>query len=340
MLFVDEYIPKNMNDSLFHKDEIEILKKMSKDESIPHLIFYGPEGCGKKVLIKLFLEKVYDKQVNKLTESIYKVTGSGNISTDVTIRQSNYHIIIEPNNTNFDRYLIQDVVKEYAKKIPLGIFSSKKKFKTVLINNIDNLSYYAQTSLRRTMEKYSKTCRFIMWCKSLSKVIDPLKSRCYSFRIRSPPKLKMMEFILKINYEKKIYLSCSDFFEILNKGNGNIKKTLWLLQLKRIGETFKTSYESAIKLIVNHILSKNIDEIITIRKIFYDITTTNINGTQILKDILFNILDEKSITFEQKIKIIEISALIEHNLVRHRRDIMHLEYYINSLIYILYKNVN
>jgi len=163
MFFVNKYAPKTENDILFHKKEINTLKRMSNDNSIPHLIFSGPEGSGKKTLINLFLEMMYDKSVHKLSDATYVVTGSGNSSNDVIIKQSNYHIIIEPYNNNFDRYLIQDVVKEYAKKVPLNQFiKSKKTFKIILINNVDNLPYYAQTSLRRTMEKYSGTCRFIM----------------------------------------------------------------------------------------------------------------------------------------------------------------------------------
>ena len=201
MFFVDKHVPQNVDDLVFHKKELELLKKMSQDESIPHIIFYGPDGAGKKTLIRLFLEMLYDSEVNKLDDSIYKVSGSGNSNTDIIIKQSNYHIVIEPNNTNFDRYLIQDVVKEYAKKVPLNVFTAKKCFKTVLINNVDNLSYYAQTSLRRTMEKYSSTCRFIMWCKSLSRVIDPIRSRCYCFRIPAPSDGDMIELIAHVSYK-------------------------------------------------------------------------------------------------------------------------------------------
>ena len=133
MFFVDKYAPKKVKDAFFHKEELNKLKTMSKDDAIPHIIFYGPSGCGKKTTINIFLEMLYDEEVHNLVNSVYNVTGSGNNSTQVTIKQSNYHIVIEPNNNNFDRYLIQDVVKEYAKRVPLGVFTSQKFFKTVLI---------------------------------------------------------------------------------------------------------------------------------------------------------------------------------------------------------------
>ena len=59
----------------------------------------------------------------------------------------------------------------------LTVLKYKKLFKVVIINTIDNLSYYAQASLKRTMEKYADTCKFIFISNQLSKINEPLKSR-------------------------------------------------------------------------------------------------------------------------------------------------------------------
>ena len=142
MFFVDKYYPKNIDESFFHKDLLNRLKSMADDESIPHIIFHG---IGIWKIINLFLKMIYGKDVEKLVTSTYMVSGSGNsvIVVDVQKVIFNYN----NNNNNFDRYLVQDVVKEYV-KMPLNIFNIKRTFKTILIQNIDNMSYYAQTSLR------------------------------------------------------------------------------------------------------------------------------------------------------------------------------------------------
>ena len=51
MFLIDKYAPKTIKDSIFHKDLLDFLSFISKDESIPHMIFYGPEGSGKKRII-------------------------------------------------------------------------------------------------------------------------------------------------------------------------------------------------------------------------------------------------------------------------------------------------
>ena len=335
MFIVDKYVPKTIDNVIIHKDELSILKKMSEDESIPHLIFYGPEGSGKKTIIDLFLTMIYDEQVTKTNDSVYKVSGSGNNSTEVVIKQSNYHIIIEPNNNNFDRYLIQDVVKEYAKKVPLNVFGTKKTFKMVLINNVDNLSYYAQTSLRRTMEKFSGNCRFIMWCKSLSRVIDPIRSRCYCFRIKAPSDNEMLELMANVSFKESIKLNLSDYNEIISTANGNIKKALWFLQLKKYGVSYETSYDKTIKKIVDLILTGNVSSELEIRGFIYNIMITNITGTKIIKDIVKSIFSNDKVNENGKLGIAEMAAKYEHNLIRGRREIIHLEAFIFGLMFIL-----
>lgn len=337
MFFVDKYAPKTPADLVFHKKEFEVLQKMSTDNAIPNIIFYGPDGSGKKTLANLFMELMYDKDVNDVHDTVYKVIGSGNVAKDVVIKQSNYHIVIEPKNNNFDRYLIQDVVKTYAQKVPLIIFTTKKLFKTVVIDGIDNLSYYAQTSLRRTMEIYSNTCRFIMWCKSLSRVIDPIRSRCFPFRISSPSDGDFVEFILKISYLEHLQLSLKDYTQIIDRANGNIKNVLWMLQLKKYKSGITTSYEKEINNIVHMIINGDITDIISIRGILYNITVTNIPGTKIIRDLIIQLYNRKEISENHMLGLVELANKYEHNLIRGRHEIMHLDAFISGAIKLLHK---
>jgi len=339
MFYIDKYDLTTLKNVSFNKDNIKKLQIMSKDNEIPHLIFYGPRGSGKKSLINMYLELLYDKSVNNTIDTEYNVTGSGNNVKTVLIKQSNYHIVIEPNNTNFDRYLIQDVVKEYAKRIPLNVFASKKNFKIVLINNIDNLSYYAQTSLRRTLEKYSNTCRFIMWSESLSKVITPLKSRCYCLKIEGPNKSQLIEIIETVCKKENIEMTMKKKQEIIDKSENNIKKTLWLLQLYNLGINFESNYDEVINIIVTKLIKCSTSFVLEIRDLVYKVMITNIDGTTIIKDIVKKIL-ETDISIETKINIIELAANYEHNLIRGRREIIHLESFIIKSMEMIYKTKN
>jgi replication factor C subunit 3/5 len=335
MFFVDRYAPKTPDDVFFHKDIIDRLATMSKDNAVPNIIFDGRCGSGKRTLVRLFLSMLYGKDSKKRCSRIYNVKGSGNTITKVNIMQSCYHIEINPYNTNFDRYLVHDVIKEYAIKIPLSVFTATKDFKVVLINNIDNLTYYAQTSLRRTMEKYANTCRFIMWTTSLSKVIDPLKSRCFCFRVPAPSDGAMFDHIYRISIKEKMKLDFYEYMNLIRDADGDIRKSLWLLESKKWGLTTKTSYDIQLRNIIDAIMKVSLRRIPILRDLIYTLTITNFTGSHILRDIVDGLMDEK-ISDKTKLKIIKNASKMEHRLMRGRREITQLEGFITSILYFLY----
>ena len=142
MLLIDKYKPTNIKEIEFHKKIYEFLKKMSSYEDIPNMIFYGIDGTGKNTMIQIFLQMLFDESVNNLKLVDYNIKGTkkGNNKTNIQILQSNYHIIINPTNNNSDKYLIKDVVKEYAKTKAHEVFKTNRSFKIILINDIDNMS--------------------------------------------------------------------------------------------------------------------------------------------------------------------------------------------------------
>ena len=325
--------------SFFHKPIFSKLKNISDDDSMPHIIFYGNKGTGKKTMINIFLEMIFDESIYKLDESKYIVYSSGNNENEVLIKQSDHHIIIEPNNTNFDRHLIQEIVKEYAKKMPLHIFEKNKMFKVVQINNLDNLSYYAQTSLRRTVEKYSKTCRFVMWCYSLSKVIEPLRSRCLCIHVPTQTDENLVKWLYNVIMIEKIRIKPHLISDIIDQSNGNLKSILWKLDLYKHCKKINNSYDVELNLLINEImLSANGKPINVpqIREYIYKLYITNVSSNIIIKDILKQLLVINNNIDSTKISnIINYASEFEYRLSKKRRDILHIEAFIIKVIDII-----
>ena len=94
-------------------------------------------------------------------------------SIDVTTVGSNYHIEVNPGDAGmYDRYVVQELIKEMAAYSPLTA-SEGKSFKVVLLSEVDRLTKEAQAALRRTMEKYSGSCRLILVSVLLSATRPP-----------------------------------------------------------------------------------------------------------------------------------------------------------------------
>ncbi len=121
--------------------------------------------------------------------------------------------------------IIRTKVKEFCRKKNK---STKFQIKVLVLDEADSLTESAQEALRRIMEKFSETSRFILICNFPSKIIEPVQSRCTIFIFKYPNFQELLNFIVKVfnrknqNYdlytlESVIYFSDGDFRNILKE---------------------------------------------------------------------------------------------------------------------------
>jgi len=310
--------------------------------NLQHLVVYGPKGCGKEYIVENFLKKIYG---NIETNDIeYTITGYSNTKEKVMIKQSKYHILIEPNNNGFDKYLIQEIIQEYAKAENLTIFKYKKLFKIVVINKIDNLSYSAQASLRRTMEKYADICKFIFICDQLSKVIEPLRSRCLLIRVPLPTKDQIVESLLQISVRENINISIDEYNKILDNCDYQVNNAIWMLESKRLGIKNENSWTDVIDQMVNlffEIGVLNNDNLTNflkkIREYFYILFITNLDIKKILNSFMTEFV-KKVDNLDLKFEVINIVSEYEVRICEGTRYIVHIEAMMIKLLRLLYSN--
>ena len=304
-----------------------------------HIIVYGPSGCGKEYLVNKLLEKIFGKAGTELKEVEYTVSGYSNTKTKIMIKQSKHHIIIEPNSNGFDKYLIQEIIQDYAKSELLNILKHRKLFKVVVINKIDNLSYYAQASLRRTMEKYSSTCKFILISDQLSKIIEPIRSRCLMIRVPLPTNLQILETLMYVCYKENIDITFRKLNDIINKSDNKVNHALWLLEMYRYNIDYDKDWEVVIDDIIHMITNKNImnnkmlySVMKKIREQYYILFITNIPTQMIIRKIMIKLLEQNITDITLKYNIIDITSIFEQRLSQGTRHIIHIEAYIARLI--------
>jgi len=304
-----------------------------------HLIVYGPSGCGKEYLVNKLLEKIFGKAGTELKEVEYTVSGYSNTKTKINIKQSKHHIIIEPNSNGFDKYLIQEIIQDYAKSELLNILKHRKLFKVVIINKIDNLSYYAQASLRRTMEKYSNTCKFILISDQLSKIIEPIRSRCLMIRVPLPSNIQILETLMYVCYKENIDITFRKLNDIINKSDNKVNHALWLLEMYRYNIDYNKDWEVVIDDIIHMITNKNImnnkmlySVMKKIREQYYILFITNIPTQMIIRKIMIKLLEQNITDIMLKYNIIDITSIFEQRLSQGTRHIIHIEAYIARLI--------
>jgi replication factor C subunit 3/5 len=331
MFLIDKYRPIEKDDAHFHADILGMFEIMSKDDAIPHLTLYGPDGAGKQTLINICLKMLFGDKVHNTKEVSYTIISSGGKKTIEKVKQSNFHIVINPKGTNYDRYLIHDIVRGYAKSKSFNcVYENVKQFKLVVINNLDELSFCAQAALRRTMERYNDKCRFIMWCKSLSKVITPLQSRCVCIRVPAPQNNEMFTYLFKVAALERKILSLNEITSIVKNANGNIKRALWELQFKLFDYEIDTEYSKSLDRIVALLKEGELKNMDNIRTLLSELTITNYSGVTILRDLVNRLYEQKTINDSVKQQIVQKSAEMEYRLIKGRREIIHLDAFIIS----------
>merc|ERR1712216_402116 len=191
MLWTHKYQPLKLKELVIHKEIVEYLHNLIFHGDLNHLVFCGPPGSGKKTLIKALLRELYGNAVEKTkiehkSWDIEIPCRSSKLEVELTTVSSNYHVELYPSEAGYhDKYVVKTIIKEMAKNTSFCTMRNRSLssvYKTLILNDLDELTKEAQQSLQTIMEKYSTICRLIMCCNNTSKVTEEIYSRCIIIR--------------------------------------------------------------------------------------------------------------------------------------------------------------
>lgn len=236
--YVEKYNPKKLEELTHNPKVSQTIKNLSEKTDFPHLVFYGPEGSGKKTRINILLKLIFGDSVFNKTTIENKELKYNSKSIIYSIASSKYHIELTPSDNGFyDKVIIQSVIRDLANTSNVSVVSDanlKFKSKILIIKEADKLTREAQSALRRTMEKYVKNCRIIMICNYISKIMAPIRSRCVAIRVAAPSLSEIKEFINYVISKEKINVKEEQVNQIIQLSNRNINKAIGTLQLSKI----------------------------------------------------------------------------------------------------------
>lgn len=341
MIWIEKYRPKTFNEMIGRSEITDNLKLYTLD-TIPHLIIYGGSGYGKRTILLSLINHLY----GNVSESSVREADIENKITIKFIETKEYIEVTPSEYGNNDKIVIQNLIKEVAQTRPiLSLVGSNKKLKLIIIGESENLTKFAQNSLRRTVETYSPNFRIIMICNDLSKIIEPLRSRCFCLRVPVMDGRPVLQKILK--YENFI-LPDDQIEEILKASNGNLRKgicimeTLWHSQKdkenkrQKLESPFMLEWEKSIQKICNQILkNRNTQTILEIRKEIYNLLSTCISPNIIFVKIFNYIL--KNIPLQKRIILSKLAIKYNERLSRGSKAIFHIEAFIVSIMFELNK---
>ncbi|TRZ16343.1 hypothetical protein HGM15179_010765 [Zosterops borbonicus] len=233
-LWADKHRPGALARLDFHREQAARLRNLVQCGDFPHLLVYGPSGAGKKTRIMCLLRELYGAGVEKLRIEHQSITAPSKKKIEISTIASNYHLEVNPSDAgNNDRVVIQELLKTVAQSQQLET-STQRDFKVVLLTEVDKLTKDAQHALRRTMEKYMATCRLILCCNSMSKIIGPIQSRCLAVRVPAPSIEDICHVLSSVCKKEGLTLPQELAQRIAEKSGRNLRKALLMCESCRV----------------------------------------------------------------------------------------------------------
>lgn len=338
VLYVDKYRPTKLDKLTLHPHVTARLKKMVAAGNFPHLMFYGPSGGGKATRIAALLREIYGPGAEKIKvayKSFQVAVGKSSKKTiEINTIASNHHIQVTPSDVGRnDTHVVQYVIKEIAQTH--NVSASSRAFKVVVVNEADRLSKGAQDALRRTMEKYTSSCRLILCCESACGITGPLRSRVLALRIPLPTEPEIVGVLEHVSHKENLNLPKPLAERIAGQCNRNLRRAILQLEACRVdSRPLKPDQRVRIADWERFIddLARSITEeqspsrLLLARGKLYELLTNCIPPETVIKTLTMVLL--RRLDDQLKHEVVFWAAHYEHRLQQGNKAIFHLEAFV------------
>ena len=201
-VWAEKYRPKTLDEMVDREEIVSRFKSFVKDKNLPHLLLVGPAGVGKTTSILCLSHDLYGPGFQNF---ILELNASDERGIDV----------------------IREKVKNFARTAAIA---SDVSFKILVLDEADSLTTAAQHALRRTMEVYTRTCRFCLIGNYSENIIDPIQSRCSVFRFGPLAEQDVKSYITTIAKKEGVKLIPEGLDAVFEASGGDMRKATNLLQ--------------------------------------------------------------------------------------------------------------
>ncbi|MFW6282500.1 MAG: replication factor C small subunit [Minisyncoccales bacterium] len=309
-IWTEKYRPVVFNEVVGQDEIIKRVESLTNSLNIPHLLFAGPAGTGKSTLALIIVKALFG---SKWKDNYLELNASDERGINI----------------------VREKVKNFARTKAL----ENIPFKVIFLDEADALTPEAQQALRRTMENYSSTCRFILSCNYSSKIIDPIQSRCAIFKFKLLERKDIEKIIHNISEKENLIVS-PESIEILYEGSeGDCRRCINLLQSTAsispnitpdlVSTMISNAKPKDIKIVLDYALSGDFEK--AREKLLDVMLKESVSGQDVIKSIqkeIWNLQIEPEI----KVKLTEKTGETEFRIVEGSDPFIQLEALLASFV--------
>ncbi|KAI0063407.1 P-loop containing nucleoside triphosphate hydrolase protein [Artomyces pyxidatus] len=211
--WVEKYRPKTIDDVSSQEHIVAVLEKTLSSTNLPHMLFYGPPGTGKTSTILALSRQLF---------------GPDNFRTRVLELNASDERGIS---------IVREKIKNFARQTPRAqaVASDGKSYpcppyKIIILDEADSMTQDAQAALRRIMETYARITRFCLVCNYVTRIIEPLASRCSKFRFKPLDSSSTTTRLEHIATEEKVAVTPPVISTLISTSSGDLRRAITYLQ--------------------------------------------------------------------------------------------------------------
>ncbi len=309
-IWTEKYRPSTFSEIVGQQEIVKRIESLTKAMNIPHMLFAGPAGVGKSTMALIVVKELFGENWR---ENFLELNASDERGINV----------------------IREKVKNFARTKSLG----KVPFKVIFLDEADALTPEAQQALRRTMENFSATCRFILSCNYSSKIIDPIQSRCAIFRFKLLERKDIEKYLRRIIQAEKLIVE-DEAMEIIYEGSeGDCRRATNILQstaavspnitAEIVSTVISNAKPKDIRVVLDYALSGDFER--AREKLLDIMLKESISGQDVIKSIqkeIWNLPIEPEI----KVKLTEKTGEIEFRIIEGSDPFIQLQSLLASFV--------
>ena len=302
-IWTEKYRPQNFSDVRGQHDIVKRVKAFVENKNMPHILFAGPAGVGKSTLALVIAKQLFGREWR---QNFLELNASDERGIDV----------------------VRVKVKDFARTKAIG----DVPYKIIFLDECDALTREAQQALRRTMENYTQTTRFVLSCNYSSRIIEPIQSRCAVFRFKHLGKDEIFRLIDSVAKDEKLHLDEKAKEALFAASEGDCRKLINIMQTVassdgKISEASVYQIASLAEpkeikgILENALENKFLD---ARNKLLDGMLNNGLSGLDLIKQIQKEILS-LNIDGKDKMKLIDKCAEIEFRLTEGSDEFIQLE---------------